>query len=166
MNPQAPPPFSMFSVTIGDTTFYAIHAPVPSQTPYSWLEMEERREVRTRFETRRSRRRATMRVVVGMLSADGSVPLGNRCNFVQIIIPNESAHRTIDYLGEIGLIQFRDLNAEKSPFQRTYANQIKRCGEMAPFDDLEVKLGDLESELVEMNANGDELQRSYNELVI
>ncbi|MCE5167615.1 V-type proton ATPase subunit a3, partial [Datura stramonium] len=111
---------------------------------------------------------------------------------VQIIIPNESAHRTIDYLGEIGLIQFRDLNAEKSPFQRTYANQIKRCGEMArklrlfkeqmskagllsssvtatqvdlSFDDLEVKLGDLESELIEMNANGDELQRSYNELV-
>lgn len=28
---------------------------------------------------------------------------------VQIIIPNESAHRTIDYLGEIGLIQFKDV---------------------------------------------------------
>lgn len=111
---------------------------------------------------------------------------------IQIIIPNESAHRTIDYLGEIGLIQFKDLNAEKSPFQRTYANQIKRCGEMArklrlfkeqmskaglvssctsatqvdlSFDDLEVKLEELEAELIEMNANGDKLQRSYNELV-
>ncbi|KAL0356671.1 UNVERIFIED_CONTAM: V-type proton ATPase subunit a3 [Sesamum calycinum] len=83
------------------------------------------------------------------------------------------------------------MNAEKSPFQRTYAIQIKRCGEMArklrffrdqmskaglaptarsatqaitSLDDLEVKLGDLEAELVEINANGEKLQRSYNEL--
>ncbi|CAI9769858.1 unnamed protein product [Fraxinus pennsylvanica] len=112
-------------------------------------------------------------------------------HLVQLIIPIESAHRTISYLGDLGLIQFKDLNAEKSPFQRTYANQIKRCGEMARklrffreqiskagfspavrsvteadlnLDDLEVKLGELEVELVEINANGEKLQRSYNEL--
>ncbi|OMO75573.1 Vacuolar proton ATPase [Corchorus olitorius] len=32
-------------------------------------------------------------------------------------------------------------------------------------DDLEVKLGELEAELIEMNANGEKLQRGYNELV-
>ncbi|KAL2521098.1 V-type proton ATPase subunit a3 [Forsythia ovata] len=111
---------------------------------------------------------------------------------VQLIIPFESAHRTISYFGDLGLFQFIDLNAEKSPFQRTYAAQIKRCGEMArklrffrdqmtkagfspssrssagPYvnlDDLEVKLGELEVELVEMNANTEKLQRSYNELL-
>lgn len=111
---------------------------------------------------------------------------------VQLIIPIESAHLTIDYLGELGLVQFKDLNAEKSPFQRTYATQIKRCGEMARklrffrdqiskaglslpagsasegvlnLDDLEIKLGELEAELVEINANSEKLQRSYNELV-
>ncbi|KAL6545993.1 V-type proton ATPase subunit a3 [Orobanche gracilis] len=110
---------------------------------------------------------------------------------VQLIIPIESAHLAVSYLGDLGLIQFKDLNAEKSPFQRTYAIQIKRCGEMArklrffrdqmskagllsaarsvtqavaSLDDLEVKLGDLEAELVEINANGEKLQRSYNEL--
>ncbi|XP_042065021.1 V-type proton ATPase subunit a3-like isoform X1 [Salvia splendens] len=110
---------------------------------------------------------------------------------VQLIIPIESAHLAVSYLGDLGLIQFKDLNAEKSPFQRTYAIQIKRSGEMARklrffrdqmskaglvtgarsqveaianLDDLEVKLGDLEAELVEINANGDKLQRSYNEL--
>ncbi|XP_073045688.1 V-type proton ATPase subunit a3-like isoform X1 [Primulina eburnea] len=110
---------------------------------------------------------------------------------VQIIIPVESANLSISYLGDIGLIQFKDLNVEKSPFQRTYATQIKRCGEMArklrffrdqmskaglspearsmtqpvlSLDDLEVKLGDLEAELVEINANSEKLQRSYNEL--
>ncbi|KAF5176208.1 V-type proton atpase subunit a isoform [Thalictrum thalictroides] len=111
---------------------------------------------------------------------------------VQIIIPIESAHLTVSYLGELGLLQFKDLNAEKSPFQRTYAAQIKRCGEMArklrffreqmskagftppatpltqakvDFDGLEIKLGELETELIEINGNSDKLQRAYNELV-
>ncbi|XP_047319663.1 V-type proton ATPase subunit a3-like [Impatiens glandulifera] len=111
---------------------------------------------------------------------------------IQIIIPIESAHQTVSYLGDLGLIQFKELNAEKSPFQRTYAAQIKRCGEMARklrflkeemskagvshsgkvgskadlgLDDLEAKLGELEAELLEMNANSGKLQRSYNELI-
>ncbi|GJY96051.1 V-type proton ATPase subunit A3 [Tanacetum coccineum] len=110
----------------------------------------------------------------------------------RVIIPVESAHRVISYLGEVGLFQFKDLNMEKSPFQRTYATQIKRCGEMArklrffkeqmykagllssanstygspiTLDELEVKLGELEAELVEMNANSEKLQRAYNELL-
>ncbi|KAL9252910.1 V-type proton ATPase subunit a3-like protein [Drosera capensis] len=111
---------------------------------------------------------------------------------VQLIIPIESAHLSISYLGDLGLIQFKDLNAEKSPFQRTYAAQIKRTGEMARIlrafkehmsqagispaaksftrnnlnvDDLEVKLGELEAELSEINTNNEALQRTYNELV-
>ncbi|XWS54961.1 hypothetical protein CRYUN_Cryun10bG0134400 [Craigia yunnanensis] len=111
---------------------------------------------------------------------------------VQLIIPMESVHLTVSYLGDLGLLQFKDLNSEKSPFQRTYAAQIKKCGEMArklrffkeqmlkagfspsmkfvartdiDVDDLEVKFGELEAELIEMNANGEKLKRSYNELV-
>ncbi|KAI9128016.1 hypothetical protein K1719_001009 [Acacia pycnantha] len=110
---------------------------------------------------------------------------------VQLIIPMESAHLTVSYLGDLGLLQFKDLNVEKSPFQRAYASQLKRCGEMARklrffkeqmskagvsyktfssqvdvnIDDLEVKLAELEAELTEMNANGEKLQRSHNELV-
>ncbi|KAK9066648.1 hypothetical protein SSX86_013971 [Deinandra increscens subsp. villosa] len=109
----------------------------------------------------------------------------------RVIIPMESAHRAISYLGELGLFQFKDLNKDKSPFQRTYATQIKRCGEMArkirffrdqmnkagvtstkltygsvmTLDDLEAKLGELEAELLEMNANSEKLQHAYNELV-
>ncbi|KAL9395595.1 hypothetical protein Peur_009848 [Populus x canadensis] len=109
---------------------------------------------------------------------------------VQLIIPIESAYRTISYLGDLGLFQFNDLNAEKSPFQRTYAAQIKRCAEMArklrffkeqmkkaglsptkslrsgdvDLDRLEVALGELESELIEINSNNEMLQHTYNEL--
>nr|GEW93131.1 V-type proton ATPase subunit a3 [Tanacetum cinerariifolium] len=113
-------------------------------------------------------------------------------HLVQVIIPIESARLTVSYLGDIGLIQFKDLNADKSPFQRTYAGQIKRCAELARklrffrdqmskagvkpsaksdakadfnLDDVEVTLGDLEAELTEINANSDKLQRGYNELV-
>ncbi|XP_058003057.1 V-type proton ATPase subunit a3 isoform X4 [Hevea brasiliensis] len=111
---------------------------------------------------------------------------------VQLIIPIESAHVTVSYLGDLGFLQFKDLNSEKSPFQRTYAAQIKKCGDMArklrffkeqmdkagvspsskpvtqtdiDMDGLDLKLGELEAELVEMNANNDKLQRTYNELI-
>jgi V-type H+-transporting ATPase subunit a len=112
-------------------------------------------------------------------------------HLIQIIIPIEAAHLTVAYLGDLGLIQFKDLNGDKSPFQRTYATQVKRSGEMARklrffkdqmakagisptisvtqtdknVDNLEVKLGDLEAELIEMNANGEKLQRAYSELL-
>ncbi|KMZ56077.1 hypothetical protein ZOSMA_99G00070 [Zostera marina] len=112
---------------------------------------------------------------------------------VQVIIPVESSRVAVSYLGDLGLLQFKDLNKDKTPFQRTYANQIKRCGEMArrlrffkdqmakagissstlpdvvetpsDFDDLEVKLGELEAELTEINANNEKLQITYNELL-
>ncbi|XP_030447034.2 V-type proton ATPase subunit a3-like isoform X1 [Syzygium oleosum] len=109
----------------------------------------------------------------------------------QLIIPIESARRTVSYLGDLGLFQFKDLNADKSPFQRTYAAQMKRCGEMARklrflreqmikaglststrpssgtdvnVENLEAKLGELEAEIIEMNANNEQLQRTYAEL--
>ena len=43
---------------------------------------------------------------------------------VQLMIPAESAHDTIAALGDVGLLQFKDLNSDKSAFQRTYANQV------------------------------------------
>lgn len=33
-----------------------------------------------------------------------------KMTFVQLIIPVESAHRAISYLGELGLLQFRDVS--------------------------------------------------------
>ncbi|PSC76142.1 V-type proton ATPase subunit a3-like isoform A [Micractinium conductrix] len=111
----------------------------------------------------------------------------------QLMIPAEAAHDTITALGEVGMLQFKDLNAERTAFQRTYANQIKRCDEMArqlrffttevekagilvaprlsseqgamDFDALEHKLAQLESELLELNGNSDRLHRSHNELL-
>lgn len=110
---------------------------------------------------------------------------------VQLIIPAEAARDTMAALGDVGLLQFKDLNPDKSPFQRTYANQVKVCDEMArklrffeaelekaeitprngmlidavSVDEVDVKLEELETELIEVNSNSERLQRSYSELV-
>jgi V-type H+-transporting ATPase subunit a len=44
---------------------------------------------------------------------------------VSLMIPAESAHDTVWALGEIGLLQFIDLNEDKSAFQRTFASQVR-----------------------------------------
>ncbi|KAL4443611.1 hypothetical protein ABPG75_011348 [Micractinium tetrahymenae] len=112
---------------------------------------------------------------------------------MQLMIPAEAAHDTIAARGEVGMLQFRDLNADRTAFQRTYANQIKRCDEaarqlrffageleqagipvmprlsadqgLAEFDVLEHRLAQLEGELLELNANSERLHRSRNELL-
>nr|GMD61377.1 V-type proton ATPase subunit A1-like [Ipomoea batatas] len=115
-----------------------------------------------------------------------------KMTFVQLIIPVESAHHAITYLGQLGHLQFRDLNADKSPFQRTFVNQVKRCAEMSrklrffkdqihkagllpspnpasqpdiELEELETQLAEHEHELIEMNANSEKLHQSYNELL-
>ncbi|KAK7838574.1 V-type proton ATPase subunit a1 [Quercus suber] len=115
-----------------------------------------------------------------------------KMTLVQLIIPAESSHRAVSYLGELGLLQFRDLNADKSPFQRTFANQVKRCAEMSrklrfikdqiskanllssmrpvmqpdiELEELEIQLAEHEHELIEMNSNSEKLRLSYNELL-
>ena len=45
------------------------------------------------------------------------------CVYSQLLIPAELAHDTVQSLGEVGQLQFKDLNTSKSAFQRTYANQ-------------------------------------------
>ncbi|XP_039032890.1 V-type proton ATPase subunit a1-like isoform X2 [Hibiscus syriacus] len=115
-----------------------------------------------------------------------------KMTLVQLIIPVESAHRAVSYLGELGLLQLRDLNAEKSPFQRAFVNQVKRCGEMSrklrffkdqivkaglqssihpvvepdvELEELEILLAEHENELIEMNSNSEKLRQTYNELL-
>lgn len=44
--------------------------------------------------------------------------------FSQLMLPADAAHDTVAALGEVGLLQFKDLNPDKSPFQRTFANQV------------------------------------------
>ncbi len=44
---------------------------------------------------------------------------------VQLMIPAESAHSTVLALGDIGLLQFKDLCSDRSAAQRNYASQVR-----------------------------------------
>jgi len=60
----------------------------------------------------------------------GTLYRSQEMQLVQLFVQIEAARDTIDELGKLGLIQFRDLNPEVSSFQRNFVNEVKRCDEM------------------------------------
>jgi len=49
---------------------------------------------------------------------------------VQLFVQIEAAHDTVDELGKLGLVEFRDLNPDVNAFSRNFVNEVKRCDEM------------------------------------
>ncbi|KAK0225032.1 V-type ATPase, V0 complex, 116kDa subunit family [Armillaria nabsnona] len=52
-------------------------------------------------------------------------------SLVQLFVPTEVAHDTVAELGELGNVQFKDLNPSVNPFQRSFVGEIRRIDEMA-----------------------------------
>ncbi|CAE1280311.1 ATPeV0A [Acanthosepion pharaonis] len=107
---------------------------------------------------------------------------------------SEAAYACVSELGELGLVQFRDLNPDVNAFQRKFVNEVRRCEEMerklrflekeikkdaipmldtgdnpdAPVPremiDLEATFEKLENEMKEVNANAEALKRNFLEL--
>ncbi|CAF1118658.1 unnamed protein product [Adineta steineri] len=112
----------------------------------------------------------------------------------QLFLQPDAAYSCISELGELGIVQFRDLNPNVNSFQRKYVNEVRRCEEMErklrfleteikkdelpiydPEDnpdapkpremiDLEATFEKLDHELKEINTNADALLRNFNEL--
>ncbi|KAJ3504485.1 hypothetical protein NLJ89_g7914 [Agrocybe chaxingu] len=51
-------------------------------------------------------------------------------SLVQLFVPTEVAHDTVYELGELGNVQFKDLNPNVNPFQRSFVGEIRRVDEM------------------------------------
>jgi V-type H+-transporting ATPase subunit a len=64
---------------------------------------------------------------------------------IQILVQLEAAHATVDELGELGLIQFKDLNPTVTAFQRNFINEVKRA------DEMERKIRFFEDEINKLN---------------
>ncbi|MBA0650649.1 hypothetical protein Goklo_018040 [Gossypium klotzschianum] len=100
-----------------------------------------------------------------------------KMSLVQLIIPVESAHRAVSYLGELGLLQFRDVKrcGEMSRKLRFFKDQIIKADLLSSIhpvvepdvelEELEMQLAEHEHELIEMNSNSEKLRQTYNELL-
>ncbi|XP_078464236.1 V-type proton ATPase 116 kDa subunit a 4-like [Lampetra fluviatilis] len=124
----------------------------------------------------------------------GSLFRSEEMCLAQLFLQSEAAYSCVSELGELGLVQFRDLNAGVNLFQRKYVNDVRRCEEMerilrflekeisksnmtvklqhsnqeAPLPremiDLESLLERLEMELKEVNSNQEMLKLNFLEL--
>jgi V-type H+-transporting ATPase subunit a len=52
-------------------------------------------------------------------------------SLAQFYIPSEISKQTIGALGELGLVQFRDLNKDVNAFQRTFVSDIRHYDEVS-----------------------------------
>ncbi|KAE8574672.1 hypothetical protein XENTR_v10003527 [Xenopus tropicalis] len=112
----------------------------------------------------------------------------------QLFLQSEAAYCCVSELGELGKVQFRDLNPDVNVFQRKFVNEVRRCEEMdrklrfvekevkkanisildtgenpeVPFPrdmiDLEANFEKIEIELKEINTNQEALKRNFLEL--
>ncbi|XP_040569933.1 V-type proton ATPase 116 kDa subunit a 1 isoform X1 [Lepeophtheirus salmonis] len=112
----------------------------------------------------------------------------------QLFLQSEAAYACVSELGELGLVQFRDLNPDTNVFNRKFVNEVRRCDEMerklryleseikkddipmldthdspeAPqpreMIDMEATFEKLEHELQEVNQNAEALKKNYLEL--
>jgi len=124
----------------------------------------------------------------------GSLFRSEEMCLAQLYLQSEAAFACVSELGELGLVQFIDLNENVNAFQRKYVNEVRRCDEMerklrflekelkkdeievfdngdnplapAPREmiDLEVKFEKLENDMKEINTNQGTLKRNFLEL--
>ncbi|KAL2310136.1 hypothetical protein Nmel_006378 [Mimus melanotis] len=60
----------------------------------------------------------------------GSLFRSEEVCLAQLFLHSASAYSCISELGERGLLEFRDLNPNVSPFQRRFVGEVRRCEEM------------------------------------
>ncbi|XP_020028056.1 V-type proton ATPase 116 kDa subunit a 3 [Castor canadensis] len=60
----------------------------------------------------------------------GSMFRSEEVALVQLFLPTAAAYTCVSQLGELGLVEFRDLNASVSAFQRRFVVDIRRCEEV------------------------------------
>uniref|UniRef100_A0A3B4AZ74 V-type proton ATPase subunit a n=1 Tax=Periophthalmus magnuspinnatus TaxID=409849 RepID=A0A3B4AZ74_9GOBI len=60
----------------------------------------------------------------------GSMFRSEEVCLVQLFLQSGSAYNCVSELGELGLVEFRDLNPNVNAFQRKFIGEIRRCEEL------------------------------------
>lgn len=55
---------------------------------------------------------------------------GEEMTLCQVYFQSEAAYSCVSQLGELGIVQFRDLNPSVNAFQRKFVNEVRRCEEL------------------------------------
>uniref|UniRef100_A0A8C7R115 V-type proton ATPase subunit a n=1 Tax=Oncorhynchus mykiss TaxID=8022 RepID=A0A8C7R115_ONCMY len=97
----------------------------------------------------------------------------------QLFLQSEAAYCCVSELGELGMVQFRDLNPDVNVFQRKFVNEVRRCEEMdrklrskgyvrsndfISMTPSTATFEKLENELKEINTNQEALKKNFLEL--
>ena len=59
-----------------------------------------------------------------------SVFRSEQMTLCQLFLQPDAAYSSISELGELSIVQFRDLNPNVNSFQRKFVNELRRCEEM------------------------------------
>jgi V-type H+-transporting ATPase subunit a len=60
----------------------------------------------------------------GSPAQGGSLFRSEEMALCQLFLQSEAAYSCVSELGELGLVQFRDLNSETNAFQRKFVNEV------------------------------------------
>uniref|UniRef100_A0A3B5QHW8 V-type proton ATPase subunit a n=1 Tax=Xiphophorus maculatus TaxID=8083 RepID=A0A3B5QHW8_XIPMA len=60
----------------------------------------------------------------------GSLFRSEEVCLVQLFLQSDSAYNCVSELGELGLVEFRDLNPNVNAFQRKFVSEVRRCEEL------------------------------------
>uniref|UniRef100_A0AAY4C1G7 V-type proton ATPase subunit a n=1 Tax=Denticeps clupeoides TaxID=299321 RepID=A0AAY4C1G7_9TELE len=72
----------------------------------------------------------------------GSLFRSEEVCLVQLFLQSDSAYNCVSELGELGIVEFRDLNPNVNAFQRKFVGEVRRCEEMEKtFAFLEQEIG-------------------------
>lgn len=60
----------------------------------------------------------------------GSLFRSEEVCLIQLFLQSGSAYNCVSELGELGIVEFRDLNPNVNAFQRKFVNEVRRCEEL------------------------------------
>ena len=89
----------------------------------------------------------------------GQIWRSEEMELIQLFIQNEAAHATLDELGNLGIVQFIDLNHEVNAFHRNFVNELRRA------DELLRRIRYLEELITKANINVDSLTSHEHHLL-
>ena len=118
----------------------------------------------------------------------GDMWRSQKMQLVQMIVQNDAAHAVVNKLGQVGILEFRDLNAGTSFYKRSFVEEVRKCEDLrassarwarsmrtqrspsrrrtraarrrSTLDDVETKIKDVEEELIGLKTTQDVRSRA------